>query len=608
MSRRAAGTPGGCVSGARRCWLLLAALLPALAGAQEASPRDPAPGHCWTVQVGFFGDRAGAEQRSLLTLTPDASCAVVPGDDGYAVQCGCMRWQEEAEALRAALAQQWPDAFVGQRPLDGGVALAAPALERSDSPAPGSLLLERPVGPAAEGEAATFRALVRRPDERRPDSPLSLPMPGGRLVVTGELDAEFEYIRDLDLGDDPDDERNLDAELELELFYSFGRHWAVLLEGLGQWSREQEPDDPDGTVEREWDLRRGETWLYSGGWLDNRLALQLGRQNFYETRQWWWDANLDSARLYLFTPRTHFELGAGQELAPVSRDDERVNPEDDDVVRVLGRLLVSYADDHRVALYGLYRHDRSETQQPGDVIDEDVEDEEDADLGWLGLRLLGEWDLGRAGDLAYWLDGAGVAGTVDQVDFDDLDPGRRVVDSVERRDVRGWAVDVGLSYESRLPGRLALNLGYARGSGDSDPDDHVERSFRQTGVHDNESSFRGESSFKYYGELLDPELSNLQVFTAGIGVTFLEDSSLDLVFHQYRQVNAADRLRDAELDADPDGLDPDIGRGLDLILAVEEWDALEFEVMGSVFEAGDAFGDDAGRRSARVMVEVSLGF
>ena len=609
---------GGGRPGARTSRLVRPALVAALlaltlpASGQERSERDPDPGYCWTVGVGAFDTLEEAERRALLTLTPEAACEAVAVDGGYSVYCGCMRWQEEARALQRELAGQWTGAAVGQRPLPGA-GTPPPATGTTAGMAPAPLLLERPVRetvtPAAEGEAPEIRpALVRRPDERRPDTPIAFRVPGGRLALSGELDLEYEYIRDLALGDDPDDERNLDAEVELEVFYTFGRHSALLLEGIARWSREEEPDDRDGELEQGWSLRRGETWLYSGGWLDNRLAVQVGRQNFYEPRQWWWDANLDSARLYLFTPRTHLELGVGQELAPVAREDERVNPEEEDVLRVAARLLGGYAEDHRLGLYALYQNDRSGTERPGDIIDPDGEDEEDADLLWAGLRLLGEWDLGRAGDLAYWADGAAVAGRVDTVDFDDLAPGRRIADEVERRDLVGWAVDGGLSWESRLPGRPSLNLGYARGSGDRDPDDSVDRAFRQTGLHDNEASFRGETSFKYYGELLDPELSNLEVFTAGVGIRLLDDTSLDLVFHRYRQVHPSDRLRDAELDARPNGVDADIGRELDLVLAVEEWDTFEMEVIGGVFEAGDAFGEDAGRRSGRVMVELSLGF
>ena len=83
------------------------------------------------------------------------------------------------------------------------------------------------------------------------------------------------------------------------------------------------------------------------------------------------------------------------------------------------------------------------------------------------------------------------------------------------RTLRGYGVDVGLTSRLRLPWQPALTVGVAFGSGDTDPTGRVDRSFRQTGLHDNEGTWAGVAKFKYYGELLDPELSNLLVLTGG---------------------------------------------------------------------------------------------
>ena len=66
----------------------------------------------------------------------------------------------------------------------------------------------------------------------------------------------------------------------------------------------------------------------------------------------------------------------------------------------------------------------------------------------------------------------------------------------------------------------------------------MDHAFRQTGIQDNNDKFGGVTSFKYYGELLEPELSNLHILTAGIGRRFGRRMSLDLIYHNYRQDEA----------------------------------------------------------------------
>jgi alginate production protein len=78
--------------------------------------------------------------------------------------------------------------------------------------------------------------------------------------------------------------------------------------------------------------------------------------------------------------------------------------------------------------------------------------------------------------------------------------------------------------------------------------------------------------FQGYGELLDPELSNIQVFTSGFGCNLLENRSVDLFFHDYRLVERVEELRDARIESTLTGESEDIGQGVDLVLGLEEWE------------------------------------
>jgi len=84
--------------------------------------------------------------------------------------------------------------------------------------------------------------------------------------------------------------------------------------------------------------------------------------------------------------------------------------------------------------------------------------------------------------------------------------------------IRGLGLDVGSTYTFRLPLKPAIAIGYAFGTGDPNPDDHIDRSFRQSGLQYNSDQLTGVTWFKYYGELFDPDLSNLSIFTGAMGI------------------------------------------------------------------------------------------
>jgi hypothetical protein len=191
---------------------------------------------------------------------------------------------------------------------------------------------------------------------------------------------------------------------------------------------------------------------------------------------------------------------------------------------------------------------------------------------------MGVGQLGARGLLGYWIDLGFVRGRERFVEFEELSARRSVADEVLRRDVSGWGLDLGLSWILPLQLEPRLFGSYAFGSGDSDPEGGAERSFRQTGLHANEAGFGGVERFPHYGLLLDPELSNLHVVTLGGGLSLLRSSSLDLVYHHFQLVRAASSLRDARIEVELDARHRHLGDELDLVLAVEEWERVEFDV------------------------------
>jgi hypothetical protein len=432
--------------------------------------------------------------------------------------------------------------------------------------------------------------LTERPEEPRPDEQLAIPIFGRPLTIGGELEARLAYDRDAALGSRDDDRARVVASVELEVFYpasetvslfselKYAFDWNFYREGGGEVNQHR--------------LRRGESWLLAEEVWGTPFSVDVGRLNFRDERRWWWDEDLDAVRLAFEDFGVRIQAAVAKELAPEDLRLGRIDPEAEDILRILGSASWRYSRRHHLDLFAQRDDDRSESESPGTSVRAEREDESDAELTWLGLGAGGRWELDEWGTLHYWLGGATVRGKETLLDFDEVEPGTSVVDSTEIHEVRGWATDLLLIWETALPAHPSLTVGYALGSGGGDRDGY---GFRQTGLQRNDDAFRGVNSLRYYGELFDPDLSNLHVVTAALGVPLGSANSAELVFHYYRQVRASELLRARGIRIAPDGEHPSIGQELDLVLGFEAWRNRRIELVGSMFRAGPAFGEQHGR-------------
>jgi len=162
---------------------------------------------------------------------------------------------------------------------------------------------------------------------------------------------------------------------------------------------------------------------------------------------------------------------------------------------------------------------------------------------------------------------------------------------------KAYAWDLGLSARARaLPGDPSVMAGVAVGTGDRDPDDEVSNDFRQTGYQDNSSRLWGLASFKHFGEVVDPELTNLRIASIGVGLRPHEDFSIDLVAHRYRQDRLSTELDQTELRVGDDVLDGEVGEvgtEFDLIMGAKElFGSLALSYKLGAFVPGKGFDQD----------------
>lgn len=449
-----------------------------------------------------------------------------------------------------------------------------------------------------EDDEGLRQRLTEREDKRRPAKPFEVVLGGRPLTLGGEWEVEFLELHRWVVGEQVDepDRRLLSQALELEAFYTFGKELSIFAQIQLAMEEDLLAHSKD-EVSDQW-IQREEMWIASEDIGGTGLGIEAGRLDFEDDRRWWWDDELDAVRAIYERETTEVAIAFAREIAPRRSDLSFVEPEHDRVARWIGEFSWDFQPDHALEIFALHQDDRSNTKRVGTVIDSDREDEPDSQLLWLGARAMGAFDLGGPGVLGYWLDGATVHGREHWTDYEEISDDQSEVTSVTRRDVDGWAIDVGFSWLPPLAWEPRVFAGYALASSD----------FRQSGIQANEAGFGGVERFGHYGWLLDPELSNLEIWTGGVGMSLLRSSSLDLVYHQYRLRKSTTELWDAELELELTGMSRALGREVDLVLALEEWERLEFTFALAAFWPGRALGEQSGRNSYGAFAAMRLAF
>jgi hypothetical protein len=324
--------------------------------------------------------------------------------------------------------------------------------------------------------------------------------------------------------------------------------------------------------------------VYAEDFAGTGLDVDLGRLDFEDERRWWWDDELEAARVAFEHDELELSIAVARRLLPERSDQSFIDPEEDRVLRWIGQATWDFRPNHGIELFAVHHDDRSSTERVGETVKSEREDESDARLRWLGARAMGVFDLRPRATLGYWLDLAWLRGRERRIEYDDEATGlprRSLVASERHREVDGFGYDAGASVSlASIRGEPRLFVGYARAS----------RDFRQTGIESDEAGFGGVERFRHYGLLLDPDFTNLGVETTGAGVSLLRSSSLDLVYHRYRLRNVRDAfLPDIALEAELEPTHRDLGQEIDLVLAIEEWERLELAFGLAAFRTGRAF-------------------
>jgi alginate production protein len=392
---------------------------------------------------------------------------------------------------------------------------------------------------------------------------------GRNLALAGEIRLKSEVFDNEDL-----DEDGGEREVVPEVFGILGlaARWGPLF-AYAEVTAEREfvLDSEDSFAEGNSDVRLSEVYFEVRGVGDPRISIAFGRQKFDEEREWHYDTkDLDAVRLLADFRPVSVDASISRNLFNQSR-----NVREQETTNVIVNARYSFKTDMALEGYRVDRQDRTPLNDSPRI---------------LGLRL-----IGRPGPFEMWFDLAREGGERGR-----LDP---LTGNVVVRPIDAHALDAGLVYRPRwrLDPTFVVSYALASGEGDDvldlDPEDQAvadDGTFRQSGLQRNRGKFNGVVSFRYYGEVLDPELTNLGVLSMGVGLRPLRAFSLDLLYHHYEQDESSRVNYEFDVDGDPLGLDPDIGDELDLILGYEPSRRFELRFTAGRFRPGRAFDEDAG--------------
>jgi alginate production protein len=398
-------------------------------------------------------------------------------------------------------------------------------------------------------------------DDERPASRLGI---GDFISLGGEFQIDLIPENNFDLSDETDSDvvfTKLSTRLEL----SSKPHpdLDIFLKLVAQ-----EPvssDDPFHPDRSEGSVRLAEGYFLWRELFTDHLGIKVGRQDFDEKREWLFDENLDAVRLFLNFDPMLVEISTSTNFSETKVQDEGV---------INHILYGSYRIGTRrhVAAYVIHRED-----------DDPIFNH---DRRWYGVRSFGKF--GKY--IKYWMEVSFLRGE------------RR------GRELKSNGFDIGFTTtQEDLSMEPSFTLGYAYGSGDIDFKDMIDGNFRQTDFEDNNDKFNGVSSFKYYGEVLDPELSNLRIITTGMGFRWSKNGSFDILYHIYRQVYAYDKIHGSDLLADPTGASKAVGDEIDFILGLEKIKNVDIELTVGFFRPGEAFNPNTNIASnAKLQIEYNF--
>lgn len=438
-----------------------------------------------------------------------------------------------------------------------------------------------------------------------------------RLVeqnVRSKLSFISEGDRRLGLGQNGATKSN-EAGLDIkpEWVWQLSPHWRskLRLQAFAATGQVDVSDEIGGTTTDGFFALR-EAWLDYNGLSDYPgESIRFGRERLKEDSGMWWDDDITLVRWIFDTSLLDTTVGVAQKFAELRTDDNELQEDEQDIGRFFAHTRWQWRKGHYLGFlvtHGQGYGDQAEEYAArGQALDDSFTDS----LTWTAVqadRNYFDWHSHDA--FQYFASVAAVNGTDTVVGTDPSAPSGF---SDRERDVSGWAADLGARAQLLDTPRWVVGAHGAIASGGGEPGESD--AFRQTSLESNRSRFTGtRSQVQRFGEAIQPEWTNLRVFTFYTALSDRDTWDANLLYHRYWLGDEAGTLRSDLVEPGFTGASDDLGQSVDLVLgyygdsASTSWAAFDVRLRGGVFMPGDAYGDEADDARHRVIVDVSKRF
>jgi len=294
-------------------------------------------------------------------------------------------------------------------------------------------------------------------------------------------------------------------------------------------------------------------YISSRNLFENRANILVGRKYINDKRGWYYKSSLDLLALSNKNDLLLYQFFIGTRVTKnrVAYDPNAVNKNLKGVQFFIGHISYEFFKENTLEGFYIYEDNKNAQKK----------------LGWSGLRIQGKIAQKNSDILSYWGDIATMHG------------------KYQKNNAQGLGYDIGVKYSlTRYASAIALSSAYGSGGGNL---------YLQPSFTNNRSNYLSKDiSFRYYGEFLQPELSNMWISSLYLLHHFNNNpqTTAILAMHNYTQDKSSTTQYNAtQFTLKPNGKKSDIGNEIDCILHYDIVQNSYWRFSAGYFIGGKAF-------------------
>ena len=341
--------------------------------------------------------------------------------------------------------------------------------------------------------------------------------------------------------------------LGMQYFCNFADNWFFIAEP--KLSFKYSNNNSNINTNMNFDFRQ--LYIKSIGLNENQLNFLIGRKVLKDKRSWYYDSSLDTIGIYNLRDLWLYRIFAGGRL----NNSKYFSQEDN-----------SYGLKHTKFIIANLQYEYFiKNYLKGFFVKEITNNTRN--LSWVGLRSIGK-RVYKNRNINYWLDYSLIKGNYQALNM---------------HSINSNAFDVGFSF-NKNNNHSTYGASYARGG----------KKFFSPYLTNYRSSFLTRNvSFRYYGELLNPDLNNIKILSLYWSYDFFDNHKALIAFHNYKQTKASTNLRmNNQMILNTNGISNNIGNEIDFIYNWSLPNLKHYKFIISYFKGGGAFDGVAKKKEA----------